>query len=329
MIIAFPHKPGHGGPGSFQSRFEQALEQEGYQIIYAGDKAQPDLIFVVGGTKRLWWLWQMKRKGIPIIHRLDGLAWLHRYKRVGIKQYLLAEFRNYIFKWIHAFLADQIIYQSRFVKDWWERSGWRKQAKYSIIYNGVAIPENFQPKENQPIEKRLVVLEGTVDYSPFARELLNVLARELPEDIAIEVYGRFENSENRAKLHSRIQYFGPIARERVFSVLQGAIYLSLDVNPACPNTVIEAMSAGAPVVAYDTGSIPELLGADSQTLVKYGADSWQGGTPDFDTMIRVIINSFFNYSSLSMISLQIYRDKFSMELMVNNYVKEINKVTVK
>lgn len=112
--IVFPHKPGHGGPGSFQIRFEKALEQKGYQVRYAGDKAQPDLIFVVGGTKRLWWLLRLKLKRVPVVHRLDGLAWLHRRK--GFKTFLFGEWGNFVFKMIHGFLVVQALYQSRFVE---------------------------------------------------------------------------------------------------------------------------------------------------------------------------------------------------------------------
>lgn len=45
-----------------------------------------------------------------------------------------------------------------------------------------------------------------------------------------------------------------LPRENVNDAMFGSIYLSLDINPACPNTVIEALACGAPVVAFDTGS---------------------------------------------------------------------------
>ena len=80
--IAFPHPPGHGGHGSFQTRFEKALRAADWTVVYAQDRVVPDVVMVIGGTKRLGWLWRMKRKEVPIIHRLDGLAWLHRRQNV-------------------------------------------------------------------------------------------------------------------------------------------------------------------------------------------------------------------------------------------------------
>ncbi|MEL6931085.1 MAG: hypothetical protein AAFO95_21055, partial [Cyanobacteria bacterium J06600_6] len=98
MKIAFPHKPGHGGPGSFQTRFEKVLKKQNWEIVYAEEGRQPDAVMVVGGTRKLLWLWRMKRAGIPIIYRLDGISWLHRKKKVGVKTYVMGEVRNMLNK---------------------------------------------------------------------------------------------------------------------------------------------------------------------------------------------------------------------------------------
>ncbi|UAM96603.1 hypothetical protein K8354_09635 [Polaribacter litorisediminis] len=65
--IMFPHRPGSGGPGSFQIRFEKALSQLGYQIQYKKDEEKPDLVFIVGGTSKIFWLLRMKFKGVLIV----------------------------------------------------------------------------------------------------------------------------------------------------------------------------------------------------------------------------------------------------------------------
>ena len=50
-IIGFPHPPQkYGGPGSFQSRLETALKEEGWQVVYADDEILPDAVLVVGGS---------------------------------------------------------------------------------------------------------------------------------------------------------------------------------------------------------------------------------------------------------------------------------------
>ena len=59
MIVAFPHKPSLiGGPGSFQLLLEKKLLSEKHNIVYAGEDytKNPDVVLVVGGTRKLLWL---------------------------------------------------------------------------------------------------------------------------------------------------------------------------------------------------------------------------------------------------------------------------------
>lgn len=329
FIIAFPHPPGSGGPGSFQIRFEKALKSEGHEIIYANSFKVPDIVFVVGGTKKLYWLWKLKRKGIPILYRLDGINWLHKKRKLQIKAYLVSEMRNLLNKTIHGFLADKIVYQSDFVKSWWNKEGWVKHANASVIYNGVPQSEIKINYSEVYKDKRLVILEGTIDYSPYAVKLINHIADRLPGEIKMELYGRFEKRGIEKQLNPRICYCGVIDRDEVINVFSGAVYLSLDVNPACPNTVIEAMSAGAPVIAFDTGAIPELLNEESGFVVPYGSDPWKLFYPDVESMISSILLAFSSYERLSKGAINNVYHRFNLDLMLKNYLFEIFSVVEK
>jgi len=286
--VVFPHSPGIGGPGSFQSRFETEIMRRGWEIGYANTSSVgADCVFIVGGTKRLFWLLTMKIRGVPIIYRLDGIGWLHRRKKVGFIAYLLAEYRNLNNKLLHAFFADHVVYQSLFVKEWWEKKGWRRRTRWSVIHNGVDV-EIFKPHHRQVDDIALVCMEGTIDYSPYAIEVLNVLARRLDHKIPLRVYGRFENETNQMKLDGAVNYLGPVEAERVPQILSRCIYFSLDVNPACPNTVIEALACGAPIVAFDTGALKELVPTNCGEIVPYGSDPWDLETPDVEMLIVAI-----------------------------------------
>jgi glycosyltransferase involved in cell wall biosynthesis len=301
LNIIFPHPPGAGGPGSFQSRFEKELVRKGYKIAYKGADVKPDIILVVGGTKKLLWLLLMKLKGVPVIYRLDGIGWLHKKRKTSLSYYWTAELRNFLSKTIHAFIATKIVYQSQFVKDWWDKSGWRKRKDFDIIHNGVVVPESdfVQKRLLKRPTNRLVVLEGVIDYTPYAIDLLNELAEKLPENIQIELYGKFEHHQPDQHLHKRLIYKGFLKREDVYEVFTGSVYLSLDIHPACPNTVAEALACGAPVAAFDTGSLSELVDENCGRIVDYGSNPWELSYPNVDNLINGVLQLFSDYSYFS------------------------------
>lgn len=266
----------------------------------------------------------MKLRGVPIVYRLDGISWIHRKSKFIFKQFVTAEFRNFICKVIHGFLADKIIYQSIFVQKWWTNSGYRVRKDFEIIYNAVYVPSEITL--NKDIKINLTVIENTIDYTPYSVKLLNELAAKLDNEVDILLFGHFSNILNENKLSPVIKYNGFIKREEVFNVLPGSIYLSLDINPACPNTVIEALSCGAPVIAFDTGSLRELVPSDAGKIISYGSCPWSLLYPDVDSLFQAIIEVKNSYSFYSTNAHRTAFEKFRMDIMMNNYLSVLYKV---
>src|SRR5688500_5088932 len=70
-------------------------------------------------------------------------------------------------------------------------------------------------------------------------------------------------------------------RERMPEVFADAdVFLPLELNPPCPNAVIEALASGLPVIGFRTGALPELVGADGGVLVDYGGAPERLAPPD-------------------------------------------------
>lgn len=324
--ICFPHPPGAGGPGSFQLRFEEQLKNDRFVICYANDKKIPNVVVVVGGTIKLFWLLKMKLNKVPIIYRLDGISWLHKKKKVSLKDYIRAELSNFSKKIIHSFIADIIVYQSEFVKNWWYRESWVKRENYVIIYNGIK-KKTFSPNFQKGI-KRLVILEGIIDYTPYAIRLLNDISLKLNDNIVIDVYGKFKQKTALNKLNTRIRYNGFIPLESVQDILYNSVYLSLDINPACPNTVIEALSASAPVVAFDTGAIRELIDDTCGKVVSYGSNPWNLQYPDVYSLIKAINSVFESYNKYSIGALKQFELKFEFNNMYSKYTNLLEKTNL-
>ena len=67
------------------------------------------------------------------------------------------------------------------------------------------------------------------------------------------------------------------------------LLFSAEINPPCPNSVIEALACGLPVVGFDTGSLRELLGEAGGKLVPYGGNPWKLEQPDVPALAQAAI----------------------------------------
>ena len=100
----------------------------------------------------------------------------------------------------------------------------------------------------------------------------------------------------------------------------------MDINPACPNTVIEALNCGIPVVAYDTGALKEIVSMDSGILVPYGSNPWKLEYPDVETLVNAILkirNNYYYYSENAVTNAQ---KKFTIEIMGRKYLEVFKEI---
>ncbi len=297
--IYFPHRPTTGGPSSFQTRLESKLCKNGYIVLYADEefKMKSSVIMVVNGTKKIFWLIKSKIFGVKIIHRLDGVYTYSFNLKSGIKNFIKYRLILKLINFIRYWLADHIIYQSLYIKNSWEEYAGIKK-KNTIIYNAVNLDE-FYPigKESSILDLKVVAVEGTVQ-GELAMKALHSLT-----GYHFDIYGNL-GTEIRNNIHSfqnkKIIFHGSIPRENIYKVFIGRkIYLCLEINPACPNSVIEALASGVPVVGYNSGSLLELVGDAGIILPYNGGNPNKFEAPDCNNLNLAIkkINENYNYYS--------------------------------
>jgi glycosyltransferase involved in cell wall biosynthesis len=287
QICLVPELTGLGGMVSFQARMIAGLKAQG--IPYTFDITDPEnaVILVIGGTRHLWQLWQAKRCAIQIIQRLNGMNWIHKLEKTYPRAYLRAEMNNRILAFIRRHLADRIVYQSHFSRDWWEQVFGPRTIPNQVTYNGVDL-EQFSPNgpETPPTDHyRILLVEGHL-VGAYARGLETAIKLAVQvktsceQPLELMVVGEVSDAL-KAHAHTQapdlwISWQGVVPREAIPAIDRAAhVLFSADLNAACPNSVIEALACGTPVLAYDTGALGELVQGDAGEVVPYGADHWQ------------------------------------------------------
>jgi glycosyltransferase involved in cell wall biosynthesis len=309
-ICVVPQVHGVGGMVSFKQRLLAVLEEQGIEICQDLSDVPYRAVLVVGGTRQLGGLWRAWRAGIPVVQRLDGMNWLHRLPverrgaPVSLRHYLRAEYGNWILKFIRNHLATRIVYQSEFVRGWWERQAGKTAVPTTVIYNGVDLGQ-FSPHgaHERPADRlRILLVEGSLmgGYEWGLRQAVQ-LAEGLqislqsckdiyPQGVEVMIVGRAAAEVRRYwQEHSRVPLIwrGQAAVEEIPAIDRSAhLFYSADIHPACPNAVIEALACGLPVLAFDTGALPEIVREGAGRVVPYGADPWQLEEPDMPALIQ-------------------------------------------
>jgi len=267
-----------GGPGSFQGRLGRALEATGLDITYRLDDRPLQAVLIFAATRNWRGLAGCRRDGIPIVQRLDGINWIHRVHRVPASYFITSELRNLLLRLVRARYADRIIYQSAFVRDWWHRWFGPSRRPATVIHNGVA-PVDKRARDSAE-QRVMLVVEGAVRLDRASRAILAAAHRDLRARNVIDrtlVFGHvpsFFQMEGMRMLG--LEFHGHVAAEEIARWQSRAMMqLSLELNPPCPNSVLEAMAAGLPVLGYDTGALKELVRDGEGEVAPYRGDVWR------------------------------------------------------
>lgn len=328
-ICIVPRVEGLAGVASFRLKFENGLRTRGVDVT--NDLAQPaDVVLVLAGTKNLLPLWRAHRRGQRIVQRLDGVNWVHRVRWAGLRYTIRAIYGNANLSFIRKRLADQVIYQSNFIKNWWE--DWYKPARVpaTVILNGADL-DQYTPHglhERPSGHYRILIVEGSMAgaqnsglYS--AVELANLLSHK--HKIELMIVGRVDkHTQNKLKDQTafRIKFMNTIPREQIPWMMRSShLLFSAEVNPPCPNSVIEALACGLPVIGFDTGSLSEIVQGDAGRLVPYGANQWKLEKPDVHALADVAGDVLQNNDQYRTSARKQAETALGLDKMVDEYLK--------
>lgn len=233
----------NSGPNSFGKRLAMGLIESGHEVeLYDGKNSDVSIVFIEPTGRPL---------AKKVIQRLDGI-WFSPEE---------FEEKNFSIKKLYH-EADGVIWQSEFDRGMTTK-WWGNPKNGTVIRNGINAPEikKFQIPALEQIRQHYEMLfVCSANWHPQKRLMANIdlykHLRSFYSSAALIVLG--SNPIKVADPH--IFYAGSQPHEVCLEIFSAANWmLHLAWLDHCPNTVVEALSQGTPVICSEQGGTKELV----------------------------------------------------------------------
>jgi len=307
-----------GGTSTFANIFSENLRKNDFNVT---SEFEPDYdaLFIIADCP-LRYVLHAKIHGRKIIQRLDGIY--HPATPFG-KWYWMY---NLKMKIIHNYFANFVIYQSNFSKLSCEKFLGKRNGIFEIIHNGVNLPST----KIKPASENIIKL---ITFSQFRRKdqivpMIEIM-KNMPKNYTLDIYGSFEGevSDLQTKIEKmeNIKYKGKLQHSKLLSELSRYDIFLFSDQSACPNSVLEAMASGLAIVAFNRGSIGELVktGYNGEVIDLITNDAFSEPFPfsqqDYDAFRGSILRTVSNINNYKEASKKEASDSFSLTKMMQKY----------
>ncbi len=233
-------------------RIQPYLTKSGFKLYENPQGCDVQLSFVRAG----W------RGPIPVVLRLDGIYYssIEPYKE-----------RNAAISSTHT-IASGVIYQSNYSKSLCEAllSKRNPKAKTEVIYNGIE-PMWCGAHEPDGDHVHISIWSKWRRHKRLLESIqLFLKYHDLIPNSTLHIFGLMH--DNKPVVHDAIKYYGMVDRERMFEILRKTWFtLHLSKRDSSPNSVLEALSAGMPVITTNnTGGSVEMCNMTPGCIVVPG-----------------------------------------------------------
>lgn len=231
------------GPNSFAQRLRNYLIEEGHRVdLDNGIDSDISLVFIEHSGSTL---------AKKVVQRLDGI-WFspQEFETKNIRIKKLYNSANYV--------VWQSEFDKKMTEKWWgNRSG-------SVIRNGISITDNLDIKLQSQIDalkkkhEKIFVCSANWHSQKRLKDnigLFNHLKEKYPTSCLIVM-----GSNGNASIKD-VYITGSLTHEHCIQIFKNCDWmLHLAWLDHCPNTVIEAISCGVPVICSEEGGTKEIVG---------------------------------------------------------------------
>jgi glycosyltransferase involved in cell wall biosynthesis len=301
-----------GGPITFLKNLFDCFEKSNIQLSL---KSKHIFFPIEYDLKKLE---EIKKSGGQIIQRLDGIYYPEKHdgNYLELNSHIKEIYQNY---------STHIIFQSEYSKSQCF-SMFGKVENYDIIYNGANL-EIFYPSEKKAYNQTKTTFITTGNFRNIDMIEPVILALDMISDqyeFELCVLGPFPNEELKKYLNrSYVRYLGETTDKKLIAkyLRDSDAFIYSHLNPPCPNSVIEAISCGLPIIGFDSGSMSELCSFSKELLAFVSSDIFQTYEMfDYKKLAEVIEKYLLNKEKYKAISMQNWK-KFNMERCAESYVE--------
>lgn len=267
IYIPSPKKSLIGGPYSFLRNLRHTLKNGAYNIESVHTHLTAEALFFPVSFSKTW-IRYYKRLGLPVIQRLDGL---HYPEKHGDSYKL----RNKDMADIYLNHASHLIFQSQHSENQFLKIlGKSKVKNIKTITNG-ARDDLFYPAEKHNFNKAEIKLITTGNFrgKDMLQPTLNsldLLHKKEEFTFTLTILGRLNYPQSIVEEISSKPYvkiIPPSPLEDIAKELRKHdLFVFSHLNPPCPNSVIESLACGVPVVSFNSGAMAELCRHQAELL---------------------------------------------------------------
>lgn len=201
-----------------------------------------------------------------------------------------------------------------------------------LLYNGVdTFSNSFEHKLDyycSDLDKKRIVLSSIANLVPIKDYKTIFRSLEVIKEQGIEfIYfimgdgplrSEYQELVEKLCLTDRVVFLGNITNPETYLEITD-IFLHSSRGEGCSNALLEAMFFGLPIIATDTGGTPEVLD-DNAIMFSYG------DYVSLSNAIKYLIGNPQLRCFMGRRSLEIAKSKFTLDIMISNYVKIIEAI---